>query len=143
MKYLDENRYERNYYRYIIEHKDIIRAIQNLANGLLMFKQDIEDFINQVYEDHKYLWSDERESIIQEFVNNSPLTVDIRDKFVFYDDITNDLEQQTKRQCIGPIEIRMGMLKSSFAFCDQTSLSRNKGVISQRKCIAIASLNSF
>ncbi|KAI8124809.1 axonemal, Dynein heavy chain 8 [Lucilia cuprina] len=104
---VDENRYERNYFRYVIEHKDIMRAVQNLANGLMMFKQDIDDFLKYIFDKHKYLWISNRDKIIQEFVNTNPLTVDIRDKFIYYDNITSELEECKKRHCIGPIELRM------------------------------------
>uniref|UniRef100_A0A1A9WR67 AAA+ ATPase domain-containing protein n=1 Tax=Glossina brevipalpis TaxID=37001 RepID=A0A1A9WR67_9MUSC len=104
---VDENRYERNYYRYVIEHKDIIRAVQNLATGLMMYKPDIDDFLKEQFEKYKYLWSAERENKIQAFVNTNPLTVDIRDKFIYYDNITTDLETKHARHVIGPIEIRM------------------------------------
>ncbi|TMW45046.1 hypothetical protein DOY81_009872 [Sarcophaga bullata] len=104
---LDENRYERNYFRYVIEHKDIIRAVNNLANGLMMYKQDIDDFMKSVFDKHKDLWTPDRDKIIQEFVNTNPLTVDIRDKFVYYDNVTSQLQEVEKRHCIGPIEIRM------------------------------------
>ena len=41
----DENRYERSYFRYIVEHKDVIRAVMNLATGLMMYKPDLDDFL--------------------------------------------------------------------------------------------------
>lgn len=42
---VDENRYERSYFRYVVDHKDIIRAITNLANGLLLYKHDVDEFL--------------------------------------------------------------------------------------------------
>lgn len=79
----------------------------NLGNGLLMYKPEIEDFLKEIYDKHKFLWSEEREQIIKEFVKTDPLTVDIRDKFIYYDNITTDLENMDRNQIIGAIEIRM------------------------------------
>ncbi|XP_013102946.2 dynein axonemal heavy chain 8 [Stomoxys calcitrans] len=104
---VDENRYERNYFRYVIEHKDIARAVSNLGNGLMIFKSSIDEFLKRFFDDYKYLWAAEREDIIQAFVNTNPLTVDIRDKFAYYDEITSNLENANTRYLIGPIEIRM------------------------------------
>lgn len=74
----------------------------------MIYKQDIDDYLKNQFDNYKYLWSADRESIIQEFVNTNPLTVDIRDKFIYYDNITRNLENKVARHVIGPIEIRMG-----------------------------------
>lgn len=42
---IDENRYDRSYFRYVVDHKDIIRATTNLANGLMLYKHDVDDFL--------------------------------------------------------------------------------------------------
>ena len=80
----------------------------------MMYKQDIDDFMKSVFDKHKDLWTPDRDKIIQEFVNTNPLTVDIRDKFVYYDNVTSQLQEVEKRHCIGPIEIRMGTLNCSY-----------------------------
>lgn len=74
----------------------------------MMFKQDIDDYLKYIFDKYKYLWVSNRDKIIQEFVNTNPLTVDIRDKFIYYDNITSELENGKKRHCIGPIQLRMG-----------------------------------
>ncbi|XP_037951167.1 dynein heavy chain 8, axonemal [Teleopsis dalmanni] len=104
---IDENRYDRNFYRYVIEHKDVQRAIQNIASGLMLYKNDIDQYLHNFYNKYKYLWSDERENIIQAFVDTLPLTIDIRDKFEYYDKITSDIEKMKLTRTIGPIEIRV------------------------------------
>ncbi|XP_036329883.1 dynein heavy chain 8, axonemal-like [Rhagoletis pomonella] len=104
---VDENRYDRAYFRYVVDHKDIIRATTNLANGLMLYKHDVDEFLTETFNKFKYLWSADREQIIQDFVDTNPLTVDIRDKFIYYDKITTDLEEMPAKKVIGPIEIRM------------------------------------
>jgi len=103
----DENKFERSYFRYVVEHKDVIRAVQNLANGLLSYKSDMEEFQRDMFERYKYLWSDDREDIINSFVLKNPLTVDIRDMFLHYDNITLKIETMSPKKIIGPIEVRM------------------------------------
>ncbi|XP_026846872.1 dynein heavy chain 8, axonemal [Drosophila persimilis] len=104
---VDENKYERSYFRYVVEHKDVIRAVQNLANGLLSYKSDMEEFQREMFEKYKYLWAEDREDIINAFVLTNPLTVDIRDMFLHYDSITQKLETMSPKRTIGPIEVRM------------------------------------
>lgn len=92
----------------MVEHKDVIRAVQNLANGLLSYKSDMEEFQREMFEKYKYLWAEDREDIINAFVVTNPLTVDIRDMFLHYDNITQKLETMSTKRTIGPIEVRMG-----------------------------------
>lgn len=73
-----------------------------------MYKPEIEDFLIEIYDKYKYLWSEEREEIIKKFVKTDPLTVDIRDKFIYYDNITTSLENMERNEVVGAIEIRMG-----------------------------------
>lgn len=91
----------------MVEHKDIIRAVQNLANGLLSYKTDMEEFQREIFEKNKYLWAEDREEIINTFVLTNPLTVDIRDMFLYYDGITQSIETMIPKRIIGPIEVRM------------------------------------
>lgn len=91
-----------------MEHKDVIRAVQNLANGLLSYKSDMEEFQRDMFEKYKYLWAEDREDIINSFVLTNPLTVDIRDMFLHYDNISLKIETMSAKRIIGPIEVRMG-----------------------------------
>lgn len=53
------------------------------------------------------MWADDRDEMIKEFAETNPLTADIRDKFLEYDSITEDLIKTDRIIVIGPIEINM------------------------------------
>lgn len=60
------------------------------------------------YDKYKYLWADDREDIISEFVQTGPLTADIREKFIEYDGRTEVLEEMPKTYEMGAILINLG-----------------------------------
>lgn len=63
--------------------------------------------MRKMYDDHCYLWSADMESSLEEFVNNSPLTVDVREKFKTYDQITHQLRKAKRIENIDSIIIQM------------------------------------
>lgn len=67
----------------------------------------MEEFQKEIFEKHKYLWAENREEVINSFVLTNPLTVNIRDMFLYYDSITQNLEDMSQKRVIGPIEVRM------------------------------------
>lgn len=67
----------------------------------------MEEFQKEIFEKHKYLWAENREEVIYAFVLTNPLTVNIRDMFLYYDSITQSLENMSQKRVIGPIEVRM------------------------------------
>lgn len=67
----------------------------------------MEEFQKEIFEKHKYLWAENREEVIYSFVLTNPLTVNIRDMFLYYDSITQSLENMSQKRVIGPIEVRM------------------------------------
>ncbi|XP_055386175.1 dynein axonemal heavy chain 8 [Condylostylus longicornis] len=102
----DENRHEKNYYKSVEEHKDVRRATHNVDNGILMFQSDIDELLTNVFEKHKFLWDTKRDEIIFNFVEEDPLLVTIRDKFVEYERISEEIRNSNTADYIGPIEIR-------------------------------------
>lgn len=103
----DEIIQERNIFKMISEHKDTIRAVQSFTGGLMLLKPAIDRVLRKTYETHKYLWADDRDSQIQEFVDTNPLTADIREMFLKYDNITENLISLPKSVVIGPIYIHI------------------------------------
>lgn len=63
--------------------------------------------MRKMYDDHCYLWSDDMESSLEEFVNNSPLAVEVREKFKNYDHITHQLRKAERVENIDSIIIQM------------------------------------
>lgn len=81
--------------------------MQSFSSGLLLIDPKITKFMRKMYDDHCYLWSDDMESSLEEFVNNSPLAVEVREKFKNYDHITHQLRKAERVENIDSIIIQM------------------------------------
>lgn len=111
---IDEVRYDRNFYNHIAEHKEIIRMTKGFDGGLLLLQPAVNAFLHKMFDDYCFLWAIGMEQVLKEFADSNPLTVDIRDKFVFYDKITADLYRAKKVKQIDVIEIRMDEIYERF-----------------------------
>lgn len=60
-----------------------------------------------MYDEHCHLWSDDMEKSLEQFVNNNPLMVDIREKFEMYKRITHQLSNARRIELIDSIIIQM------------------------------------
>lgn len=56
-----------------------------------------------------YLWSDEREKIIDDFCEKGPLPVEITEKFKEYEAKAEEIESLPENIDLGPIQIDLGM----------------------------------
>lgn len=70
--------------------------------------------MRKMYDENCYLWSEDMESSLEEFVNSNPLTIDIRERFKNYDRITSELREATRVEQIDSIIIQMDMAYDDF-----------------------------
>lgn len=103
----DEVRHERTYFKQISDHKEIMRTLQSFSSGLLLTDPKISKLLRKMYDEHCYLWSDDMESSLKEFVNNNPLAADVREKFKSYDQITHQLRKAQRTESIDSIVVQM------------------------------------
>lgn len=104
----DEVRYERTFFSCISAHKDVMRSLsQGGKGGLLVYKTKIKSLLDAIYEQHCYLWDENMDTIINEFVASSPLIAEIRDRFVLFDNRTNNLNELEKSERIESIKINL------------------------------------
>lgn len=54
------------------------------------------------------IWDEERNNIIQKFVDSEPIVQEIKDKLVEYDNLVDEVQNLPQQHIIGPIEINMG-----------------------------------
>ncbi|XP_076677676.1 dynein heavy chain 8, axonemal kl-3 isoform X2 [Andrena cerasifolii] len=104
------NKSLKNYYQIISDHKEIVRSVMSLQGGILALKDDITQIANK-YLRYSYIWTEKRNSIIQKFVDSEPITQEINEKFMEYDDLVAEIEMLPQKHIIGPIEINMNKLK--------------------------------
>lgn len=79
----------------------------SFGSGLLLIEPKISDVMTKIYDQNCYLWSEEMETMLEAFVNSSPLTVDIRERFKLFDQITQELNEANRTECIDSIIIQM------------------------------------
>lgn len=102
---IDEIRHEKSWFKAISEHKEVWRYKLSFDNGILQLEGRVNLFLNDLFHEYNFLWSENRENDIEEFVQKKPLLANIRDKFVLYDQITKDILMLDKLICMRTIEI--------------------------------------
>ncbi|XP_048268511.1 dynein axonemal heavy chain 8 [Bombus terrestris] len=103
----------KNYYQIISDHKEIVRSVMSLQGAIFAMKQDVDEIAN-IYLQYSYIWSENRDNIVQNFVDSEPITQVIKEKFVEYDNLVAEIQNLPKKHVVGPIEISMDKLKLAF-----------------------------
>ncbi|KAI4504021.1 hypothetical protein M0802_000492 [Mischocyttarus mexicanus] len=106
----DTKRDLKNYYQIISDHKEVIRITMGLQGIILMLKDDITALGNS-YLKYSYIWDENKEQIIQKFVESEPIIQEIKEKFVKYENLFTEIQNLPDLHIVGPIEIRMEKLK--------------------------------
>ena len=57
---------------------------------------------------YSYIWSEDKDNIIQSFVDSEPIIQEIKEKFMEYDSLVDEIQHLPKKHVVGPIEISMG-----------------------------------
>lgn len=112
--YLDEIRHEKSFFKEISEHKATVRIVTSFASGLSILDPDVTKFQKRMYEQHCHIWSDTRDGEIKAFADTNPLTADIREKFIQYDEMTDQLKKAKRTRIIGPILVQMDSAYEAF-----------------------------
>ncbi|XP_058810344.1 dynein axonemal heavy chain 8 [Phymastichus coffea] len=99
-----------NYYEYIINHKEIIRSSMNLQGAMFVLKDDITQ-IGNIYLQYSYLWTEDRNKQIEDFVKSKPFIHEIRAKFIKYEELFLEIENLQPYHTVGPLQINMDKLK--------------------------------
>ncbi|KAG4073253.1 hypothetical protein HA402_008599 [Bradysia odoriphaga] len=115
-KLVEEVNRERSFFKYIWEHKQVERTMQtqSLSLGMILLQPDMKELVNKMYQKYSHLWADDKIKIIEDFVKSNPLTVNIRDKFIFYDLETNEIINAEKRIVVGAILVNAEPAFDSF-----------------------------
>ncbi|XP_023289113.1 dynein heavy chain 8, axonemal, partial [Orussus abietinus] len=60
---------------------------------------------------YSYIWAEDRNELIQAFVDSNPIIQEIREKFLEYEELFAEIKQLPEHHVIGPIDISMEKLK--------------------------------
>ncbi|XP_026672559.1 dynein heavy chain 8, axonemal-like [Ceratina calcarata] len=101
----------KNYYQLISDHKEIVRCVMSLQGAILAIKEDVLQISNMYSTKYAYIWAEQRENIVRAFVYSEPITQEIKEKFVEFDDLVAEIENLPEKHIVGPIEICMEKLK--------------------------------
>ncbi|XP_044760955.1 dynein axonemal heavy chain 8-like isoform X2 [Coccinella septempunctata] len=99
-----------NYYKQVAENKEVIRLYMSLQGAMFLVKPDVASVLNR-YLNYSYLWSDDREKIIDEFCERGPLPVEITEKFKEYEARAEEIEGLPECIDLGPIQIDLDEFK--------------------------------
>ncbi|KAF5281562.1 hypothetical protein FQA39_LY05097 [Lamprigera yunnana] len=99
-----------NYYKLVSEQKEVVRVHMGLQSAIYFFKSDVNKLLEE-YLMYSYLWTDERESIIQEFCDQNPLIVQIDEKFTEYEERGQEIRNIPNEHDVGSLRIIMDEYK--------------------------------
>ncbi|XP_063992717.1 dynein axonemal heavy chain 8 [Diachasmimorpha longicaudata] len=103
----------KTYYQTISDHKDIVRSTIALQGIVSMLKGDIIFIANDYVKTYSYLWGENRNSETRSFVESEPITEEIKEEFLKYDALHEEIINLPQRHVIGCIEIDMENLKGA------------------------------
>ncbi|OAD58895.1 Dynein heavy chain 8, axonemal [Eufriesea mexicana] len=103
----------KNYYHIILDHKEIVRSVMSLQGAIYAIKEDIDEIANN-YLRYSYIWAEGIDKIIENFVDSEPITQEIKEKFMEFDDLVAEIQNLPDKHVVGPIEISMEKLKLAF-----------------------------
>ncbi|XP_018400014.1 PREDICTED: dynein heavy chain 8, axonemal [Cyphomyrmex costatus] len=101
------------YFQNVSEHKDIIRSSMSLQGLILMLRDDVSKVGNS-YLRYSYIWAENRNDIIQAFIDTKPLIQEIKEKFIEYEDLMTEIKNLPDQHVLGPLQINTDKLKLAF-----------------------------
>lgn len=102
---LDEIRHEKSWFKMISEHNEVVRYSLGFTDGILQFERKINSILSDYKIEYEYLWIENRENELENFIQKDPLLADIRDKFKHFDNITKEIKNLDHIICVQTIQI--------------------------------------
>ncbi|RLU26152.1 hypothetical protein DMN91_002318 [Ooceraea biroi] len=93
-----------SYFQSVSDHKEIIRSTMSLQGLILILRDDVSKVGNS-YLRYSYIWAENRNEIIQAFVDSKPLIQEIKEKFMEYEDLLTEIQNLPARHVLGPLQI--------------------------------------
>ncbi|XP_067209496.1 dynein axonemal heavy chain 8 [Linepithema humile] len=121
----------KNYFQIVSDHKDIIRSSMSLQGLILVLKDDVFKVGNS-YLRYSYIWTENRNNIIQTFIDMEPLIQEIKEKFMEYEDLMTEIKNLPDRHVLGPLQINTDKLKLAF-LVEANAWKTSLGVILSNK----------
>ncbi|XP_018316536.1 dynein heavy chain 8, axonemal [Mycetomoellerius zeteki] len=127
---LDKN-LRNTYFQSVSEHKDIIRSSMSLQGLILILRDDVSKVGNS-YLRYSYIWAENRNDIIQAFIDTKPLIQEIKEKFMEYEDLMIEIKNLPDQHILGPLQINTDKLKLAF-LVEANAWKKSLGVLLSNK----------
>ncbi|XP_018048480.1 PREDICTED: dynein heavy chain 8, axonemal [Atta colombica] len=101
------------YFQNVSEHKDVIRSSISLQGLILLLRDDVSKVGNS-YLRYSYIWAENRNDIIQAFIDSKPLIQEIKEKFMEYENLKTEIKNLPEQHILGPLQINTEKLKLAF-----------------------------
>ncbi|PIK45719.1 hypothetical protein BSL78_17425 [Apostichopus japonicus] len=100
----------RNYYKSIVEHKEIQKLQMMLSNAISQTRPKIQESL-QMFSSFQFLWEEDKDDAVKEFVETHPILSDWKAKILSYQSLEEDIEEIQPWVQVGAIELKTEPIK--------------------------------
>ena len=104
----------RNYHRLVSEHKEVMKLSSLLSSSINSTKRMVTTAMEQFYT-HKYLWVEERNDVIGQFLAEERTAGDFNEQMQKYRNLSEMLNSEPDVVTVGPLNLHCG--KSRHNIC--------------------------
>ncbi|NXR45576.1 DYH8 protein, partial [Hippolais icterina] len=102
----------KNFYSGVAENEAIAKIIVLLSSAGNSLKEGVSEVL-QVFDKYKVLWTEDKDTIFQEFFATDPSLSEIREEIVHYDTFEQEMKNLKPVIPFGPIELHTAPLKKA------------------------------
>lgn len=127
----------------VLGNKEIQRSISRFDSGLSLLQPHVDALLKQMYTKYFYLWPDDLEEQLQEFVDTDPYPSTIDDEFCKYQHILDELESADKVIQINCIAIDLREVYDEFIEHARKWKRRLAEILAENYKVTYDELNDF
>uniref|UniRef100_A0A8C9NK88 Dynein axonemal heavy chain 8 n=1 Tax=Serinus canaria TaxID=9135 RepID=A0A8C9NK88_SERCA len=102
----------KNFYSGVAENEAITKIIVILSSAGNSLKEGVSEVL-QEFDKYKVLWTEDKDTIFQEFFATGPTLSEIKEEIVHYDTFEQEMKNLKPIMLLGPIELDTGPLKKA------------------------------
>ncbi|NWT51238.1 DYH8 protein, partial [Erythrocercus mccallii] len=102
----------KNFYAGVAENEAVAKIIVLLSSAGNSLKEGVSEVL-QVFDKYKVLWTEDKDTIFQEFFATDPTLSEIREEIVHYDTFEQEMKNFKPVILLGPIELHTAPLKKA------------------------------
>ncbi|CAN8203477.1 unnamed protein product [Coccothraustes coccothraustes] len=102
----------KNFYSGVAENEAITKIIVILSSAGNSLKEGVSEVL-QEFDKYKVLWTEDKDTIFQEFFATGPTLSEIKEEIVHYNTFEQEMKNLKPVMLLGPIELHTGPLKKA------------------------------